>query len=241
MKPRNREINIFNLSMLDVISGALGAFLIIMIVLFPYYNKDSISYKKRIEEMERAAQSMQQQLADAREQVTQAQTETEQARNQLREAQADARSQLQESRAAADDLRRELGEAHRQLAKTFLVIYIRWATKNQDIDLHVVDPSGAEFYYKRKTVPNRPGELSEDSRMGPGNEVWEIFNAPPGKYRIYAKLFAKNSNNKTPTIKGRVIHRDGSKRLREIRLTSSDKVHMATVTVSEDGNVEIGQ
>ena len=30
MKPRNREINIFNLPMLDVISGAMAAFLIIL-------------------------------------------------------------------------------------------------------------------------------------------------------------------------------------------------------------------
>ncbi len=37
MKPRSREINIFNLSMLDVIAGALGAVLIIMIVLIPDY------------------------------------------------------------------------------------------------------------------------------------------------------------------------------------------------------------
>lgn len=41
MKPRNREINIFNLSMLDVIAGALGAFLILFLVLAPYYEKTS--------------------------------------------------------------------------------------------------------------------------------------------------------------------------------------------------------
>ena len=35
MKPRNREVNIFNMSMLDVISSALGAILIVMVVLFP--------------------------------------------------------------------------------------------------------------------------------------------------------------------------------------------------------------
>lgn len=40
MKPRNCEVNIFNMSMLDVMSGALGAILIIMVVLFPYYNKE---------------------------------------------------------------------------------------------------------------------------------------------------------------------------------------------------------
>lgn len=33
----NREINIFNLSMLDVICGALGAFLILFLVAAPYY------------------------------------------------------------------------------------------------------------------------------------------------------------------------------------------------------------
>ncbi|MBN9428908.1 MAG: hypothetical protein J0H09_20610 [Burkholderiales bacterium] len=41
MKPRNREINIFNLSMLDVICGALGAFLILFLVAAPYYGNTS--------------------------------------------------------------------------------------------------------------------------------------------------------------------------------------------------------
>jgi hypothetical protein len=38
MKPRNREINIFNMSLLDVLCGALGTFCFMMIVLFPYYS-----------------------------------------------------------------------------------------------------------------------------------------------------------------------------------------------------------
>ncbi len=37
MKARNREINIFNMSLLDVLCGALGAFCFMMLVLFPYY------------------------------------------------------------------------------------------------------------------------------------------------------------------------------------------------------------
>src|SRR5580658_3880769 len=40
MKPRNREINIFNMSLLDVLCGALGAFCFMMLVLFPYYSQD---------------------------------------------------------------------------------------------------------------------------------------------------------------------------------------------------------
>ncbi len=37
MRPRSREINIFSLSLMDVISGAMGAFLIIMVILARYY------------------------------------------------------------------------------------------------------------------------------------------------------------------------------------------------------------
>ena len=40
MKPRNREINIFNMSLLDILCGALGTFCFLMLVLFPYYNQD---------------------------------------------------------------------------------------------------------------------------------------------------------------------------------------------------------
>lgn len=40
MRP-NREINIFNLSMLDVICGALGAFLILFLVAAPYFGNTS--------------------------------------------------------------------------------------------------------------------------------------------------------------------------------------------------------
>ena len=37
MKPRNREINIFNMSLLDILCGALGAFCFMMLSLLPYY------------------------------------------------------------------------------------------------------------------------------------------------------------------------------------------------------------
>ena len=50
MKKKNREINIFNLSMLDVICGAMGAFLAIMIILLPFYNKTNIDYRQMLRE-----------------------------------------------------------------------------------------------------------------------------------------------------------------------------------------------
>ena len=37
MRPRRREINIFNMSLLDILCGALGAFCFMMLVALPYY------------------------------------------------------------------------------------------------------------------------------------------------------------------------------------------------------------
>ena len=39
MKPRNREVSIFNMSVLDLLTGALGAFCFLTLALFPYYYK----------------------------------------------------------------------------------------------------------------------------------------------------------------------------------------------------------
>ncbi len=41
MKPRNREVSIFNMSVLDLLTGALGAFCFLTLALFPYYYKAS--------------------------------------------------------------------------------------------------------------------------------------------------------------------------------------------------------
>ncbi len=49
MKPRNREINIFNLSMMDVISGAMGAFLILVVILSRHYNNEVINTERILE------------------------------------------------------------------------------------------------------------------------------------------------------------------------------------------------
>ena len=229
MKPRNREINIFNLSMLDVISGAMGAFLIIMVILLPYYKKETIDYQRELQQS-RAAEETARKAAQAAETAQRTAEETaRKAVESVRAAQAEAEQNRQRAEASAQ-----------QLAKTFLLVHIQWNTKFQDVDLHVIDPAGAEFYYEHKTHPGRPGVLSVDSQFGPGNEVWSISSAPPGDYRIYAILFNPRDVNDTPTITGSVIHRDGSTALPSTQLpTKGLKSLVATVTVSADGRVSI--
>ncbi|MFZ4625321.1 MAG: YfaP family protein [Rhodoferax sp.] len=215
MKRRNRDINIFNLSMLDVISGAMGAFLIIMVILLPYYKKESIDYQKELKQA-RAAEYTAHQAA-----------QTAQAAQRAAQAEAD------QSRQRAD-------AATQQLAKTFLLVHIQWDTKYQDVDLHVVDPGGTEFWYEHKSYPGQPGELSVDSQYGPGNEVWRNPSAAAGDYRVYATLYNLHGVNDTPVVTGSVIHRDGATALPATRLLAKqEKYLVATVTVGAQGRVTI--
>ena len=119
-------------------------------------------------------------------------------------------------------------------------MHIQWETQYQDIDLHVVDPSGAEFFFEHKTIPGRPGALSVDSQFGPGNEVWSNPSASPGDYRIYANLYNTHGVSDTPTVTGSVIHRDGATALPPTPLPPNrQKILMATLTVGTDGRVSL--
>ncbi len=59
MRRRNREINIFNMSLLDILCGALGAFCFMMIALLPYYKPPGTEEDAR-ENQKKVAETMQQ-------------------------------------------------------------------------------------------------------------------------------------------------------------------------------------
>lgn len=236
MKRRNRDINIFNLSMLDVISGAMGAFLIIMVILLPYYKKESIDYQKELQQSRTAENLARQETQTARAAQREAQTRQQDAEESLRATEKSMRA----AQAEADQNRQRAEVATQKLAKTFLLVHIQWDTKYQDVDLHVVDPSGTQFSYEHKTYPGKPGELSVDSQFGPGNEVWSNPSAVAGAYRVFAELYNLHGVEGTPTVTGSVIHRDGSSALPPARLlVKQQKYLVATVTVGADGQVSI--
>ena len=56
MKKRNREINIFSMSALDLFASAMGAFILITIVLFPFFPNLGDSSKRIVEEKARLEQ-----------------------------------------------------------------------------------------------------------------------------------------------------------------------------------------
>lgn len=67
MRARPREINIFNMSLLDILCGALGAFCFMMLVALPYYvtgKVDQARSQKRTEELLKDVEQLREKMSD---------------------------------------------------------------------------------------------------------------------------------------------------------------------------------
>ena len=219
MKPRNREINIFSMSALDLFASALGAFILISIALFPYFPKTGYSPEN--------IAALREALAEAQQQLQECQSELDRTRGALAEA-----------RRERDRMRGELQSCQQELRKKFLLVLISWGSKD-DVDLHVVDPSGNEFYYQQRDYSGTPARLEEDNTRGPGNEVWLHPQATPGEYRLYYKLFDKRSSGGVE-VRGAILTPQGRQAAPTIRLTrENEKPLVAIVTIDNNGNATL--
>ena len=350
MKFRNREISVFSISALDLFASALGAFILIAIVLMPYFlgvdrqevdrlrqavaqaetaeaatrerlrqsEAGAAEARRRMERAQAAEAATRERLrqseareAEARRRIERAQAAEAATRERLRQSEAgatEARRRVEQARAAeaatrerlrraeareaearrriervraaeegirtrlerirgtlaqceetrADCGRRvanlerdraglqqcraELNACSKRLSRTFLAVLAQWSTEDHDIDLHIVDTAGKEFYFDRKRIRGRPGALSVDTRQGPGVEVWEVADAPAGKYRVLYNLYDQHGNQAPAIVNGGVYHRDGHDRFGERRLTVvGRRVPVAVVTVREDGSVLVSR
>ena len=98
MKRKSKEINIFSMSALDLFASALGAFILIAIVLFPYFPNIGSSPEQ--------VATLHAQLAEARQQLQARETE-------LAQAQADLQELLESEKA----LKQSMEELNQQLAE----------------------------------------------------------------------------------------------------------------------------
>lgn len=226
MKPRNREINIFSMSALDLFASALGAFILISVALFPYFPNTGHS-PEDISALRRA-------LTDAQQQLQQCESELSQARSALTQTQA----QLESMQGQLDQAQQELQSCQAELRKKFLLVLISWGTTD-DVDLHVVDPQGNEFYYERRTHQGTPAKFEEDNIRGPGNEIWLHPQATPGDYKLYYKLYSKR-NRGAVSVRGAILTPEGRQSVPTKRLQREhEKPLVAIVTVDNEGNARL--
>jgi hypothetical protein len=222
------------MSMLDVISGAMGAFLALTVILLPYYQRDLAA---DLAEARRAAEMAQAAEADARAEAERAQQMADQAMADT-EAANERAAQAQAETEAANE---RANEAMRRLSRIrFVSASLRWETQNQDVDLHVVDPRGNEFSYRQPRISGAPGELTQDNTRGPGTEIWQTFDLYDGVYRFYADLFARHGNSASPSVTLKILYRDGVITIPPVTLQiEQQRVLLAAVRVSPDGSVTV--
>jgi hypothetical protein len=228
MRRRKGELTVFSIATLDVFASAMGVFMLIAVVLFPYYmkNVDAIA----------ARDTARAQMAAARAASAEAQAAAAAAIVAAQSAQDD----VQRANREAAELERRARAAESQLRQTFLLVLINWDTTD-DVDLHLRDPSGAWFSWERPRIPGRPGELSEDVLRGPGNEVWQVDSASPGRYFICVNRFHSRTTGGV-RVRGNVYHQDGRIALNEVTLTrggTSRTLPMAVIVVDDDGKVRL--
>ena len=221
MRRPNRQIDIFSISALDLFASALGAFILVSIILFPYYLKDRKADEGLAVEKQ-ARQAAESKVAD--------------------ESAALAALKSENERQALHVAALETDVAHYQAleSKPFLIVGVRWTVPGADIDLHVTDPAGHEFYWFKnndhgRDYPDSTAELSYDMTSGPAIELWQDPTAVAGRYKIEYVANALPSGYQVE-VHGNVFDRGGKRDLPvKILATPGARVTAATLIVNADG------
>lgn len=150
MRRRNREISIFNLSMMDVITGAMGAFLIVMIVLARYYEADPVNRERVLEiqaELERARGC----LAEIEAAFRRAGVESSEIAQMIQRTageMARAQSELDRLREEIDQLNAENERLNDEVDDLIIrrpyAVSATWDCPGSDVDIYVWDSQNAE-------------------------------------------------------------------------------------------------
>ena len=229
MKPRNREVNIFNMSLLDILCGALGAFCFMMLVLFPYWRPGGANAK----EVEQNSEAMQQQLADLRRQVEQM-PNGEALMQKFTELQQRLQQSTGELNRALQDLEAERKRAKELETRNPIVIAAEWYTAKHDVDIYVQwdnikqpEPAAPPDVNKNQSAFWR-GETRTSCRSGPCQELWMIRDIIPDVHlKIHYKFMAANGNPEPASIAGYYLFDGDFYRLPAVTI-SADK-HSAYV------------
>ncbi len=74
-----------------------------------------------------------------------------------------------------------------------LIVTMMWNTDRTDVDLHVLEPSGEECYYKNPNTRSG-GKITADVTEGFGPEMYVLNKVKSGKYTIKANYYGSDAN-----------------------------------------------
>ena len=131
MKKRSREISIFSMSALDLFASALGAFILITIVLLPFFPNLNMSGQAQAQAELAQAQA---ELAQAKAELERAKAKLAQAKAELERAQANAPKTESQLAKQVEALQQELERAQANAAKEKSQLVKRMEALQQKID-----------------------------------------------------------------------------------------------------------
>ena len=120
-----------------------------------------------------------------------------------------------------------------------LIVTMMWNTDRTDVDLHVLEPSGQECYYKQPNIRGG-GKITRDVTEGFGPEMYLLPTGQHGKYVVKANFYGSDANRTTARTKVYVTVYEsfGTKRESVSRKTvilsrSKEKRDLTTVMVEK--------
>ncbi len=201
LRRQNRNIEIFSISALDLFASAMGAFILVAVILFPYYLKrqeveaENQQIKSELQAARDATQSAQDAAQSAQDAAQSAQKKAEAAARRAstekdaaaqaqaaekRAQQAEARAKALERQLAAARKRTQAAEAKAKGSTVFALLGI--TTKAKSFVL-LIDMSSSMRAYSRLMV-NTVERLLRP--MDGGSQLTIIgFNAPFGPAKLY--------------------------------------------------------
>ena len=239
----------FSVSALDLFASALGAFILISMIFMVFFTMTSQSASQQ-ENLQPALERCEAQRAQAEDALAECQAQLEnsadasalaQCQSDLAAAQAqnaDLQAQLEAASSAAGQMEAvnaELESCQRALKKTFVLVVASWKTFFDDVDMHVVDPAGREFNFRKKIHAGSAAVFEEDNTNGPGNEIWVHPNAEAGRYRICYMFYkdgmfdrggAPRPRPSKPEVRGTIFWQEGKIKLPNITLTNPYEIQL---------------
>ena len=262
MKKKNREINIFSMSALDLFASAMGAFLLIAVMALPYYLKVDPDLIEQVKKLKTEIVQNETQIATLKEELKKCQEDGAKAfreaqakiesltkeNDQLKKALAKAKEERQQAQAQLREAKEEVKQARakanglqKELSKTFCVVKMQWKSPSPlDVDLHIIDYNGREYSYSKQVYGGIDASLTVDAgdptKVKRGAEVWVSKELKEGSYTIFYKHYAGNSS---ATVEGSVFTKSFTKDLPTINLSKGEKKIIAKIKVNFEGKATL--
>jgi len=232
MRAKNREINIFNISLLDVLTGMLGAFLFLMLGLVPYYSKQiagtviTEEEKRKFDELKKLLEKglkgplSPEEAEQLRSELNRLQSENEQLQAQNNQLQ----NNLNQTQQDLDQQKKDTDFWQAQDSK--LSFLTTWNSSDVDVDVFVMTPKGKIYGQKKEKILGREIIMDGSDSHGPSwktnSEGLVVFLEDGGPYLVFYRIPPAASFQSYANLTGYfVFHEVSSREQNTMRITES--------------------